>query len=65
MRHDWYSVQFVLLFVSPARWVGTRGVDQFEGNTVHCQCGLSRVYPVRDSLSKGFASSKLILSSTK
>jgi len=39
-------------------------MDQLEGNTVQCQCGLSRVYPVRDSLSKGFASSKLILSST-
>jgi len=55
---------FVLLFVSPAPCVGTRRVDQFEGNIVLRQCGLSRVYPVRDCRSKGFASSKLILSST-
>src|SRR6202046_5839497 len=64
MRHYRCSVQFVLLFVYPAPWVGTRGMDQFEGSTLLCQWGLSRVHPVRNSLSKGFASPRLIRSRT-
>ena len=53
-----FSLFLRLLGWGPVEWTNLKGI------LFMCQCGLSRVYPVRDSLSKGFASSKLILSST-